>query len=87
MSTFERATEAVAFLTKDLPEALKKPQVAIVCGSGLGGLAETVQAEPRAEFDYTSIPHFPRPTGIFCHFSFVLFFFLLCFLWLLDDQC
>ncbi|KAJ5231321.1 uncharacterized protein N7469_005909 [Penicillium citrinum] len=62
MSTFERATEAVAFLTKDLPEALKKPQVAIVCGSGLGGLAETVQAEPRAEFDYTSIPHFPRPT-------------------------
>lgn len=65
MSSFERATEAVSFLTKDLPKGLQKPQVAIVCGSGLGGLAETVQAEPRAEFDYASIPHFPRSTGDF----------------------
>jgi purine-nucleoside phosphorylase len=64
MSSFDRANEAVTFLTNSLPEGLRKPQVAIVCGSGLGGLAETVQSEPRAEFDYTSIPHFPRPTGI-----------------------
>lgn len=64
MSSLDRANEAVSFLTKSLPEGLRKPQVAIVCGSGLGGLAETVQSEPRAEFDYTSIPHFPRPTGI-----------------------
>ncbi|KAJ5966047.1 hypothetical protein N7481_012761, partial [Penicillium waksmanii] len=62
MSSFDRANEAVSFLTNSLPEGLRKPQVAIVCGSGLGGLAETVQSEPRAEFDYTSIPHFPRPT-------------------------
>ncbi|CAI7583327.1 unnamed protein product [Penicillium pancosmium] len=62
MSSFDRANEAVSFLTKSLPEGLRKPQVAIVCGSGLGGLAETVQSEPRAEFDYTSIPHFPRST-------------------------
>ncbi|KAJ5397279.1 PNP/MTAP phosphorylase [Penicillium cosmopolitanum] len=59
MSSLDRANEAVSFLTKSLPEGLRKPQVAIVCGSGLGGLAETVQSEPRAEFDYTSIPHFP----------------------------
>ncbi|KAJ5099141.1 purine nucleoside phosphorylase [Penicillium argentinense] len=62
MSSYERAAEAVSFLTSSLPEGLRKPQVAIVCGSGLGGLAETVQADPRAEYDYTSIPHFPRPT-------------------------
>ncbi|KAJ5755291.1 PNP/MTAP phosphorylase [Penicillium manginii] len=62
MSSFDRANEAVSFLTNGLPEGLRKPQVAIVCGSGLGGLAETVQSEPRAEFDYASIPHFPRST-------------------------
>jgi purine-nucleoside phosphorylase len=65
MSSFDRANEAVSFLTNGLPEGLRKPQVAIVCGSGLGGLAETVQSEPRAEFDYASIPHFPRSTGEF----------------------
>lgn len=63
MSSFERANEAVVFLTNSLPEGLRKPQVAIVCGSGLGGLAETVQSEPRAEFDYASIPYFPCSTG------------------------
>ncbi|KAJ5180353.1 purine nucleoside phosphorylase [Penicillium capsulatum] len=61
-STFDRATEAVAFLQSHLPETLRTPQVAIVCGSGLGGLADTVHAESKAEYDYASIPHFPRPT-------------------------
>lgn len=63
MTTFERTSQAVAFLQSRLPEGLRNPQVAIVCGSGLGGLADTVQAEPRAEYDYSSIPHFPRSTG------------------------
>ncbi|OOQ91493.1 putative purine nucleoside phosphorylase [Penicillium brasilianum] len=59
---FDRANEAVAFLRSSLPEELQSPKVAIVCGSGLGGLADTVHAEGRAEYDYASIPHFPRPT-------------------------
>lgn len=63
MTSFEKATEAVSYLIKGLPADLQRPKVAIVCGSGLGGLAETVQSEPRAEFDYASIPHFPRSTG------------------------
>lgn len=63
ISAFDRANEAVAFLRSSLPEELQSPKVAIVCGSGLGGLADTVHAEGRAEYDYASIPHFPRPTG------------------------
>lgn len=63
MSLFERANQAASFLKGRLPEGLRTPRVAIVCGSGLGGLADTVHAEPRAEFDYSSIPYFPRPTG------------------------
>lgn len=63
MSLFERANQAASFLKGRLPEVLRAPKVAIVCGSGLGGLADTVHAEPRAEYDYSSIPYFPRPTG------------------------
>lgn len=63
MSQLERARQAVSFLKDRLPKSLRTPKVAIVCGSGLGGLAETVHSEPRAEYDYSSIPHFPRPTG------------------------
>ncbi|KAJ5246932.1 hypothetical protein N7468_001915 [Penicillium chermesinum] len=62
MSVFEKAKEAALFLKSRLPVDLQNPQAAVVCGSGLSGLANTVQAEPRAEFDYASIPHFPRPT-------------------------
>ncbi|KAJ5701562.1 purine nucleoside phosphorylase [Penicillium malachiteum] len=62
LSILEQTQEAVAYLASQLPEGLQKPQVAIVCGSGLSGLADTVQAGPRAEYDYASIPHFPRPT-------------------------
>ncbi|XP_045143802.1 purine nucleoside phosphorylase isoform X4 [Echinops telfairi] len=37
-----------------------RPQVAVICGSGLGGLAEKVtQAQV---FDYSEIPNFPRST-------------------------
>ncbi|KAJ5570351.1 PNP/MTAP phosphorylase [Penicillium hispanicum] len=62
ISPFERAKEAVSFLKNRLPESLQHPQVAIVCGSGLNELVHTVQAEPKAEYDYESIPHFPRLT-------------------------
>ncbi|KAJ5628379.1 purine nucleoside phosphorylase [Penicillium lividum] len=62
LSILEQAQEAVAFLNSQLPEGLQAPKVAVVCGSGLSGLAETVQADPRMEYDYASIPHFPRPT-------------------------
>lgn len=60
---FRRATDTVQFLRKSLPEVLQKPKVAIVCGSGLGGLADTIQSEPKVEFAYANIPNFPVTTG------------------------
>ncbi|PLB49545.1 purine nucleoside phosphorylase I, inosine and guanosine-specific [Aspergillus steynii IBT 23096] len=62
LSHFERANEACSMLRERLPLPLQSPKVAIVCGSGLGGLANTIHPELRAEFDYASIPHFPRLT-------------------------
>ena len=58
-----RATEALKFITAKLPPELRRPQVGIVCGSGLGGLVDTVLPNPRSEMPYTAIPHFPRSTG------------------------
>lgn len=63
MSLLEQAQEAVSYLSQRLPTPLQRPRVAIVCGSGLGGLADTIHDMPKAEFDYSSIPHFPQLTG------------------------
>ena len=49
--------------TKDFLEAKLagfKPEVALVVGSGLGGITQTV-AKP-VVIPYTDIPHFPKPT-------------------------
>ena len=40
----------------------RKPKVAIILGTGLGGLASKVRAEGR--LDYGEIPHFPKPTVV-----------------------
>ncbi|XP_071613273.1 purine nucleoside phosphorylase isoform X1 [Heliangelus exortis] len=39
---------------------LQRPKVAIICGSGLGGLADVL--ENQTVFQYQDIPHFPRST-------------------------
>ncbi|KAL4944747.1 hypothetical protein BDV06DRAFT_220038 [Aspergillus oleicola] len=61
-SVLEKTTEAFNFIEKRLPDSLKAPRVAIVCGSGLGGLSETIDKELRVEIDYSDIPHFPQLT-------------------------
>lgn len=38
-----------------------RPKVAIICGSGLGGLADLL--ENKAVFPYQDIPRFPTSTG------------------------
>lgn len=62
-NAYARATETADYVRKQLPEALQRPKVAIVCGSGLGGLAETIEAEPKVELSYGTIPNFPQSTG------------------------
>lgn len=63
ISSFERVKEAATFLKERLPDSLRSPRVGIVCGTGLGGLVHTIGDTPRAEYDYSSIPHFPQLTG------------------------
>lgn len=70
---FQRATDAANFLRKSLPDALQRPKVAITCGTGLGGLADTVEQEPRVVFDYGDIPGFPGVTGTSLEFVTVCF--------------
>ena len=62
-SQFERATETADFLRSKLPEHLSRPRVAIVCGSGLGGLAKTVNPGTTEEWRYQDVPNFPLSTG------------------------
>uniref|UniRef100_A0A7N9AW75 purine-nucleoside phosphorylase n=1 Tax=Mastacembelus armatus TaxID=205130 RepID=A0A7N9AW75_9TELE len=38
-----------------------RPKVAIICGSGLGGLAEVL--DDKTDFPYSDIPHFPTSTA------------------------
>lgn len=56
--TYERVQEIVAFIQTKVPT---KPQIAIICGSGLGGLAELVSE--KVVIPYADIPHFPQSTG------------------------
>ncbi|BCR89075.1 purine-nucleoside phosphorylase [Aspergillus chevalieri] len=62
ISSFERVNEAASYIKECLPSSLQSPRVAIVCGTGLGGLVHTVGDTPRVEYDYSSIPHFPQLT-------------------------
>jgi purine-nucleoside phosphorylase len=68
-NAFQRATETALYLRANLPGNLQQPKVAIVCGSGLGGLAETIHPVPRFETTYASIPNFPQSTGKCCSWN------------------
>lgn len=43
-------------------DTLKHPRVMIVCGSGLGGIAEEIHTKPRVEIKYGDIPGFQQST-------------------------
>ncbi|XP_064331649.1 purine nucleoside phosphorylase-like [Phalacrocorax carbo] len=55
--SYEACAEAAAWLRARVPSP---PRVALVCGSGLGALAQELR-DPRT-FPYAEIPHFPRST-------------------------
>ena len=42
-----------------------RPEFGVICGSGLGGLAEQLDAQPApCVVSYTDIPHFPAVSGL-----------------------
>ncbi|KAF9427074.1 hypothetical protein BGZ94_005516 [Podila epigama] len=62
-ATIKDLQAALAYLTSGpnpLPESLSKPKVAIVCGSGLGGLVNIIRE--KVEFAYSDIPGFVNST-------------------------
>ena len=69
-SAFNRAVETIEHLRLKLPDHLSKPRVAIVCGSGLGGLQDIVNKddmdakEGRTVWEYKDVPNFPLSTGM-----------------------
>jgi purine-nucleoside phosphorylase len=62
-NAYARASATATYIRDQLPAELQHPKVAIVCGSGLGGLVETIEAEPKVELAYSTIPNFPQSTG------------------------
>lgn len=54
---FEKINQAADAVRKKAPQ---KPQIAIILGTGLGGLAEEI--EERKSIPYSEIPHFLSPT-------------------------
>jgi purine-nucleoside phosphorylase len=55
-TAYAKAVETVEFLRFKLPA---------VCGSGLGGLVETLNDDLKEEWAYKDVPHFPQSTGEF----------------------
>ncbi|CAG8845934.1 846_t:CDS:2, partial [Racocetra persica] len=54
-------TDTTNYLRARLPLELSTPKVAIICGSGLGQLADIIQ--DKVEFAYEDIPGFVSSTG------------------------
>ncbi|KAI9810951.1 MAG: hypothetical protein M1827_005682 [Pycnora praestabilis] len=59
---FEAATETAQSLQTSLPVELRKPVIGIICGSGLGGLVDSIHSGPVFEIAYADIPYFPKST-------------------------
>jgi len=56
------AQQSAEYLTSHLPETIPKPQIGIICGSGLSGLVSTFHADPQISIPYASIPNFHTGT-------------------------
>ena len=56
------ATETAQFIQSRLSPELAQPSLGIICGSGLGGLADTVAPSPQVAIPYEDIPNFAHST-------------------------
>lgn len=74
VSMFQKSSEALQYLQSKIPPELRSPIMGVICGSGLGGLADTVLPQPRLEVDYKDIPHFPQSTSKVLSIYSIVFF-------------
>lgn len=64
MTLFEDLLTSVEFIRDQLPSSLSRPPIGIICGSGLGGLADTVRSDrSTVAIEYSSVPGFSTSTG------------------------
>lgn len=62
MAPLPAPSEVVSSLRTKLPAALQHPALAVVCGSGLAGLADLL--EDRVDVPYSEIPGFAESTVV-----------------------
>ncbi|KAK9478896.1 nucleoside phosphorylase domain-containing protein [Lipomyces japonicus] len=58
----DRANAVCEYIRSKLPDDLARTRVAVICGSGLNGLADALNGNVRFEFKFSELPYFPVPT-------------------------
>lgn len=61
--TFEDYRKTANYLASRLPEDFMRVELGVICGSGLGGLVDTIDPSTKFEFPYHEIPNFASSTG------------------------
>ena len=64
LTIFQLANKAADYINALVPKELQSPKVGIICGSGLGGLVNTLEATPQVSISYSDIPGFPQGAGL-----------------------
>ncbi|KAI9841287.1 MAG: hypothetical protein M1838_003650 [Thelocarpon superellum] len=59
---YQKAVETTGYLRSLLPKALQAPALAVICGSGLGGLEHSINSDLRVEAAYVDVPNFAVST-------------------------
>lgn len=52
------------YLISKLPQEFHNVELGVICGSGLGGLVDTIDQTTKVEFLYGDIPGFVTSTGM-----------------------
>ena len=67
LSIEEMIAAAVQAIRAAVPESMRHPQLAVVCGSGLARLESLVDPIDRVVLGFDQVPHLHRATGIHEH--------------------
>lgn len=63
-SILDKVQKASDEINALLPAAFRAPSKAVICGSGLAGLARLVQSRPHFSIDFREVTCLPETTGI-----------------------
>lgn len=60
---YEKACESAKYIKSLYPDGFFTPKIAIICGTGLGGIANILDKPSKVEIPYENIPGFMVSTG------------------------